>query len=70
VDGGYTLTFEERLMSDSIGPGPRDYGVGASCSTSFEVGRGGSVVVVRVAFPQPSHESRSCQVHLSIESAS
>ena len=64
------LTFEERLRSDAITVGmPREYGLGAICSTPFTVGAGKSVVVVRVAFPQPSNVPRTCQIHLSIEAA-
>ena len=50
-EGDYRITFELRLMSDAIVIGqPREYGVGATCDSTFEVGSGTSVIRIRVAF--------------------
>jgi hypothetical protein len=69
-DGGYTLTFEERLMSDAISNvGPREYGLGATCSRPFTIGPGTSVVMVHVAFPEPTSERRICSISLAIDPA-
>lgn len=69
-DGGYVLTFEERLISDSQGDqGPLEYGVGSTCSTPFTVGSGRSVVVARVAFPRSAHEHPPCTISLRVEDA-
>jgi len=71
ADGGYTLTFEERLMSDAMSNiGPPEYGPGATCSTPFRVGPGKSVVIAKVAFPQPSPDAqRHCTISLTIVAA-
>ena len=70
ADGGYTLTFEERLMSDAISNiGPRDYGIGSTCSTQFTVGAGRSVVIARVAFSGGAHEHPPCTISLRVEAA-
>ena len=69
-DGGYTLTFEERLISDVQGnTGGLWYHLGATCSTPFTVGQGRSVLVVHVAFPDPRSEPRVCSMELAIEPA-
>jgi hypothetical protein len=70
-DGGYTLTFEERLISDSQGSqGQLAYDVGSTCVAPFTVGAGRSVVIARVAFPSAPHEQRPCSIDLRIEAAS
>ena len=70
-DGGYTLTFEERYLSDSISAGePRQYSVHGTCAKEFTVGPGRSVVIARVAFPSRVHEQPPCSIELRIEAAS
>jgi len=70
-DGDYTLSFEERLISDSQGnQGPLAYAVGSTCSTGFNIGPGKSVVIVRVAFAGAVHEHPPCSIALKIKAAS
>jgi hypothetical protein len=70
-DGGYVLTFEERLISDSQdNEAPLEYGVGSTCSTPFTVGAGRSIVIARVAFSGGAHEHPPCTISLRVDTAS
>jgi hypothetical protein len=53
-NGDYVFTFEQRLLSDDIADGVRDFHVSATCAVAITVPGGLSITHVRVTFEQGS----------------